>query len=85
MTLNLSKRGNKFLNKIYSKSHHELPCPRIACGISVIPFAKCHSPEVSRYHIISRAHRFESETQIKGCLLPALGFLEGACEVNHNR
>ena len=36
-------------------------------------------------NFISRADRFESETQIKGCLLPALGFLEGACEVNHNR
>ena len=34
---------------------------------------------------ISRADRFESETQIKGSLLRALGFLEHACEINHTR
>ena len=34
---------------------------------------------------ISRADRFESETQIKCCLLPALGFLERARKINHNR
>ena len=34
---------------------------------------------------ISRADRFESETQINGCLLPASGFLKGAREINHNR
>ena len=34
--------------------------------------------QVSKKTFISRADRFKSETQIKGCLLPALGFLEGA-------
>ena len=34
---------------------------------------------------ISRADRFERQTQINGGLLPALGFLERAREINHNR
>ena len=36
-------------------------------------------------NFISRADRFELQTQINGCLLPALGFLERAREINHNR
>ena len=36
-------------------------------------------------YFISRAGRFVSQTQIKGCLLPALGFLEQAREMNRNR
>ena len=36
-------------------------------------------------YLVSRADRFESETQIKVYLLPALGFLEGGREINHNR
>ena len=34
---------------------------------------------------ISRADRFEREPQIKGCLLPTLGFFERTREINHNR
>ena len=34
---------------------------------------------------ISHTDWFESKTQIKGCLLPAFSFLEGAREINHNR
>ena len=34
---------------------------------------------------ISRADWFEHQTQIKGGLLPALGFLEILREINHNR
>ena len=37
--------------------------PRLVGGFQKLPF-------------ISRIDQFESETQIKGCLLPALGFLE---------
>ena len=38
-----------------------------------------------KHCFISRAHRFDGETQIKGCLLPALFFLERTREINHNR
>ena len=41
--------------------------------------------KIVRKNIISRADRFERQTQIKGSLLPALGFLERLCEINHNR
>jgi len=37
------------------------------------------------FYFISRADQFERGTQIKGCFLPDLGFLERTREINHNR